>query len=226
MKKKPFYSELAYVFGILLLALGTALMERADFGISMVVAPAYLLHLKLSQFLPFFTFGMAEYTFQALLLLITVLVLQKSKLSFLFSFVTAVLYGLSLDGMMLFVRIVPFSSLFLRILLYILGFLLCCAAIAMLFRTYISPEVYELFVKGIAEKYRFNLHKVKTVYDLSSCLLAILLSFAFFGLWHFEGIKLGTILCTLVNGYTISLFSKLFDKFTVPRDALPLRRFF
>ena len=39
-----FYTELAYVLGILALALGTALMERADFGVSMVVAPAYLLH--------------------------------------------------------------------------------------------------------------------------------------------------------------------------------------
>ena len=45
--KKTFYSEYAYIFGILFLALGTALMEKADFGMSMVVAPAYILHLKI-----------------------------------------------------------------------------------------------------------------------------------------------------------------------------------
>ena len=44
-KQRVFFTELAYVLGILALALGTALMERADFGVSMVVAPAYLLHL-------------------------------------------------------------------------------------------------------------------------------------------------------------------------------------
>ena len=43
--KRVFYTELAYAIGITVLALGTALMERADFGMSMVVAPAYLLHL-------------------------------------------------------------------------------------------------------------------------------------------------------------------------------------
>ena len=43
--KKVFYSELAYVFGMVILALGTAMMELADFGMSMVVAPAYLVHL-------------------------------------------------------------------------------------------------------------------------------------------------------------------------------------
>ena len=67
-EKRVIYSELAYFFGILVLALGTALMERADFGISMVVAPAYILHLKLSEYLPFFSFGVAEYVFQAVLL--------------------------------------------------------------------------------------------------------------------------------------------------------------
>ena len=38
--KKTFYSELAYFIGIAVLALGTAMMEQADFGMSMVVAPA------------------------------------------------------------------------------------------------------------------------------------------------------------------------------------------
>jgi hypothetical protein len=48
--KKGFYTELAYILGIVVLALGTAMMERANMGMSMVVAPAYLLHLKISQF--------------------------------------------------------------------------------------------------------------------------------------------------------------------------------
>ena len=65
MKKRVFYSEMAYILGLLILALGTAFMERANFGVSMVVAPAYILHLALKGQFPFFTFGMAEYTLQA-----------------------------------------------------------------------------------------------------------------------------------------------------------------
>ena len=61
MKKRLFYTEAAYAVGTLLLALGTALTAYGGFGISMVVAPAYLLHLKLVQLLPFFSFGVAEY---------------------------------------------------------------------------------------------------------------------------------------------------------------------
>ena len=56
--RKTFSTELAYLIGIIVLAFGSAFMEKADFGMSMVVAPAYLLHLKISEFLPFYTFGM------------------------------------------------------------------------------------------------------------------------------------------------------------------------
>ena len=46
-EKKVFYSEAAYGVGVLLLALGTGLMERADFGLSMVVR---FCHYKLAAF--------------------------------------------------------------------------------------------------------------------------------------------------------------------------------
>ena len=101
MKKTVLYTELAYVLGMVGLSLSVALMTRADFGVSMVVAPAYLLYLKLNPVLPFFTFGMAEYTLQAALLLCTILTVKKFRPYFLFSFVTAVLYGFLLDGWML-----------------------------------------------------------------------------------------------------------------------------
>ena len=40
--KRTFSTELVYVFGIVFVAWGVVLMEKADFGVSMVVAPAYL----------------------------------------------------------------------------------------------------------------------------------------------------------------------------------------
>jgi hypothetical protein len=42
--KRGFSSELAYVLGIVFIAVGVVLMEKADFGMSMIVAPAYLFY--------------------------------------------------------------------------------------------------------------------------------------------------------------------------------------
>ena len=120
MNKKPFYMEWAYVLGIVLLAMGTALMERANFGMSMVVAPAYLLYLKLSAKFSFVTFGMMEYMLQAFLLVVMGIGLRRFKVSFLFSFVTAVIYGFTLDGCMLLAGFIPGGMVF-RVVCYVLG---------------------------------------------------------------------------------------------------------
>ena len=226
MHKRRFYTELAYVLGIIGLALGTALMERADFGLSMVVAPAYLIYLKLSQVWSFVTFGMAEYTLQACLLAAMALVLRRFRVSYLFSFVTAVIYGFALDGCMALVALVSGGDIAWRIGVYVVGLLLCSTGVALVFRTYIAPEVYELFVKKVSARLNRNISHFKIVYDCVSCLIAVALSFAFFGWWHFEGVKLGTVVCALVNGWLIGWIGRWMDSRLEYTDALPLRRWF
>ena len=226
MKKKYFPTELAYLIGITILAFGAAFMAQADFGMSMVVAPAYLLHLKVSQFLPFFSFGMAEYTLQAVLLVVLAIVMRRFKWSYLFSLGTAVFYGFLLDIFMKIVANFPEEAAAWRVLWYVVGLLLCTAGVSLLFHTYISPEAYELFVKEVSVKIHMDISKFKTIYDCTSCLMAILLSFMFFGWWYFEGVKLGTILCALVNGWMIGRFTKIFEAVFEFRDGLKLRKYF
>ena len=226
MKKKTMYTEMAYVLGIVILALGTALMEKADFGMSMVVAPAYLLHLKVSQTLPFFSFGMAEYTLQAAVLVLLALVMRRFRLSYLFSFCTAVIYGFVLDGVMLLAAPLPAQGAVLRFAYYALGMLLCSVGVSLLFHTYIAPEAYELFVKEASQRFGVEIHRFKTGYDCVSCAVGVLLSFAFFGLWHFEGVKLGTVLCALINGSVIGMCAKVLETHFEFRDGLPYRKVF
>lgn len=226
MQKRIFYTEFAYILGLTVLALGTALMVRADLGVSMVVAPAYLLHLKLSETFPFFSFGMAEYTLQAVILIFMMILLRKVKLSCLFSFVTAVLYGFLLDGATTIIALLPSLAPWTEYLLFVPGMLLCSAGVSLLFHTYIPPEAYELFVREISAKFCMDIHKSKTLYDCISCLVGIALSFLFFGMWHFEGVKIGTVICALLNGSVIRLFSRLFEKIWTFEDRFPLRKYF
>ena len=224
--KKTFYTELSYVLGLVIMAFAAAFTEKADFGMSMVVAPAYILHLKISQFLPWFTFGVAEYAFQGVLVLVTVLVMGRLKRSYLFSFVTAVLYGTLLDLAMALIAALPDGSFGIRVLWYALGTVFCSLAVSLFFHTYISPEAYELIVKEFSEKWRLNINKVKTAYDCFSVVLGIVLSFAFFGFGVFEGVKWGTVLCAVINGFLISRFSLLLERFFVFRNRFDLEKYF
>ena len=225
-KKKIFYSELCYVFGIIILAMGASIMERANFGLSMVVAPAYVIHLKVVNYLPFFTFGMSEYIFQGLLLIIMWIITRKFRPAHLFSFVTAVIYGLLLDGFMFLLDFLPDPGIAERIILYSVGVFMGALGVMFIFRTYIAAEVYELFVKEFSEAFKKDVGRVKLIYDLVSCLLAVVLSFAFFGLWKFEGVKWGTIICAVVTGPLITVMGKLFDRHFEVADKLKFRKIF
>ena len=226
MKKRVFYTELSYVLGIIILAFGTALMEYADYGMSMVVAPAYLVYLKLSQTLPFFTFGMAEYTLQAVILVLMVIILRRFKITYFFSFVTAVLYGFTLDAAMAVVGVLTGIIAGPKIVFFLVGMFCGSIGVSLFFHTYISPEAYELFVKEVSAKFKININKFKTGYDCTSCLIGIVLSFAFFGLWHFEGVKLGTVFCALVNGFLIGRCSAFFEKRWEFKDRFALKKYF
>ena len=226
MKKPIFYKELSYVFGLLILVCATALTERADFGMSMVVAPAYILHLKLSQVLPWFSYGVAAYVVQGVLLVIMVLILRRFRLSYLFSFVTAVLYGILVDWLMAMVAYFPADTFAWRLLWYVLGTVLCSFSIALLFHTYLAPEAYDLFVKELSRKFGWKIDKVKTTYDCASLLISVILSFSFFGFGVFQGVKLGTLVCALVNGFLIGQFSKLLERHFDFQNRFDIEKYF
>ena len=220
-EKRTFYSEAAYFIGIVILALGTALMTKADFGVSMIVAPAYLLHLKLSPYFSFFTFGVAEYVFQAFILIVLAICLHKIKKCFFLSFGTAFIYGIILDAMMFAVGKLNLYGIVWQIVMYILGLIICATGVALLFRTYFPPEAYELFVKEMSEKHNVSLGKMKTIYDFGSCILAIIMSLCFFG--GFVGVEWGTFVCAIFNGWLIGFIGRLLENRFVFKDGFSIR---
>ena len=226
MKKKVFYTEVSYALAMVLMAFAAASTAKSGFGVSMVVAPAYILHLKISEFLPWFSFGVSEYLFQGLLVVLTVLAMRKFKKGYLFSFVTAVLYGTLLDGAIALIAPLPADAFWMRAGWILLGTTLCSFSVSLFFHTYISPEAYELIVKELAEKFPLDIHKIKRIYDISSLILAVVLSFCFFGFGVFRGVGWGTAFCALVNSLLIGRWSKLLEKHFEFRDRFPFARFF
>lgn len=221
MKKPVFWREAAYLLGLVTLALGAVMLVKADFGLSVVVAPAYLVYRKLSGIWSFLTFGIAEYLVQAILLIALFVLLRRVRVIYLFSFLSALIYGRVLDGFQLLLAPLSMSMLAVRLVFFVIGVLLCAIGVALMFRTYLMPEVYELFIKEMARHHHIPLSKLKTGYDCASCLLAICLSFLFFGLFHFEGVKLGTVFCALVNGKLVGFCGGLMDRVWTFSAAMP-----
>lgn len=224
--KRIFYTEISYFLGLVIMAFAAALTELAEFGMSMIVAPTYILHLQVSKFLPWFSFGVSEYIVQGLVLILTAAIMKRFKLSYLFSFVTALIYGAALDLAMVIVSYIPSDGMVVRLICFVSGMFLCAVAVSLFFHTYIAPEAYELIVKELSKKFSININKFKTLYDCISASVSIILSFAFFGFGVFKGIGIGTIICALLNGFLIGKTSAFLEKHFEFVNGLPLEKYF
>ena len=120
--------------------------------------------------------------------------------------------------------LLPTAFWWQRVIYYVVGMLFCSAGVSAMFHTYISPEVYELFVKEVSGHFRVDINKFKTGYDCLSCLVGVVMSFLIFGLWRFVGVSWGTILCALINGTIIGRFSAFYEKHWTFYDRFPWRR--
>lgn len=219
LKKIKIYSELVYIIAQFGLTLAVAIMAAADFGVSMIVAPAYIV----SQKFTFFTFGQWDYIIQGVLFVIFCIAMKKFKFTYFVSFITCVIYGTILDMWRAVIPVLnpdvtaPGSmDLWVRIVMFVVGELLTAFTVMLFFKTYIYPQVCDLFVKGIVAKYGFDQTKCKRIFDLCCFMLSLILTLVLFR--GFVGIKWGTVIITLVNGVLIGACSKLYDKFfeTVP----------
>ena len=212
-KKIQNCGELAWLCGIVLCSLGLCLSARSGLGVSMIVAPAYNIYLKVSQYLPWFTLGMAQYMFQGLLIIATSLAVHRFKLKYLLCFLTAVIHGVAVDLWRLVIGSGVAETLTMKIFFCASGAIATSIAVALMLRTYLPQEVYELFVKEVADKYSFSVNKTKWVFDISSLVLGIVLMLVLFKEFSTQIIGVGTIVLTFLNTPLITLFGRIFDKF-------------
>lgn len=102
--------------------------------------------------------------------------------------------------------------------------LLTSFSVAMFYKTYLYPQVYDFFVKGVSGKFGIKLSRFKTCFDLSCLAVAAIMSLAFFR--RFEGIGWGTLVIASINGTIIGFFCRLFDKYFDFTPLFKIRRSF
>ena len=212
MKKLQKMNEAAWLLGVLLCALGVALATKANFGLSMIAAPPYIIHIFMENFFPWYSQGTSEYIWQGVLLLAMCIIVRRFRVKYLLTFVCAVIFGLAVDGFLwLLGGSAVYATLAARIIAFIVSEIITAVAIACYFRTDLPLPVYELVVSEIAKCYSLNMNKVKQANDLIMLALSLILAFVLNR--SFAGIGIGTIIITLVNASLIALAGKILDTY-------------
>lgn len=214
-KKVRLPSELMYVVAIFMLSFAVAMLAAADFGVSMIVAPAYITSLKFT----FLTFGQCEYILQGVLFAAFCILMGKVKLVYFSSPVCCLIYGAVLDWWR---RLIPAfnpgitppgsMSMPVRIVFFIVGVLLTALSVATFFGTYLYPQVYDFFVKGMSARFHKDRTKFKRCFDAACLGLSLILTLLFFR--RIQGIGVGTVIITFVNGILIGFFGRCYERYT------------
>ena len=232
MKKFSRSSELLWLWGILFVALGVALCSKADLGVSMIAAPTFVIQEAVSSLWSGFSVGVVEYLVQGMVLIILCITIRRFNWRYLLAFAVAVLYGYTMNFFLWILGGISFDAAWLHWVMLLVGDVLVAFGVACFFHTYMPLQVFELFVAELADRYKLNIHRVKTVFDLTLLVVSVSLTLILFGDigsfdWSsvgyssFHSIGLGTLVTTAINSPLISLMSRLIKRIFDPSARFP-----
>lgn len=211
MMNKKVVNIVNWVLSITLCSLGICLCTKASLGLSMIAAPPYIIHCFFRDTFSWYTQGTSEYIWEAVLIIVTCLAVQKFKPKYLLSVLTAVISGFVIDfWIWVFGGNGMYESLPARIIAFVLGSVIISIAIAFVFRTTLPPQVYELLVTEISEKYGFDKSRTKLVNDIAMFVITIVLARLLTHSW--TGVGVGTVIVTFANAPMIKFFGEIIDK--------------
>jgi len=227
IKKWQKTSEILWVFGILFVAFGVAICDKSSLGLSMIAAPAFIIHEALEKVFPNLTVGVVEYAFQGAVLVLLCIIVRKFNWRYLLAFIVAVVYGYALDLFIWLLRDWTVTTAIGKWATLLLGDIVVAFGVTCFFKTYMPLQVYELFVAEIVSKFDLKLTKVKQIFDISMLAISIILAIVLFGdvltfdwsqitTTSFHNMGLGTILTTAINSTLIGLGVKLIDVLFLP----------
>lgn len=224
MKKISKSSELLWLLGIIFVALGVAICSKANLGVSMIAAPAFIVYEAIAPIWSGFSVGMTEYINQGLILILLCVTIHRFNWRYLLAFAVAIVYGYTLDLFLFILGGFSCDAIWLRWVMLIIGDVFTAFGVACFFRTYMPLQVYELFVAEIASHFNLSINKVKWAFDMSLLVVSIFLVLFLFGDvgefdWStigyssFHSIGLGTLVTTVINSPIIALMGKIIDRF-------------
>jgi len=223
MKKLKNTSELLWIFGTVFVALGVAICSKANLGVSMIAAPAFVISEALSPFFSWISVGVTEYIVQGIMLILLCIIIRRFNWRYLLAFAVGVIYGYTLDLFIWLLSPVSFNAIWLRWVMLIAGDVCTAFGVACFFHTYLPLQVYELFVAKLTERFNLDLNKAKWTFDISLLAISLLLSFTLFGDagsfdWStigyssFHSIGLGTLVTTAINSPIIAFLSRVIKR--------------
>ena len=162
-----------------------------------------------SEVLPHLSLGTWTYIFQGLLVLILMLLQKRFVPQYLFSFVVGFVFGKLLDANELWINIL-LSTIWLRILYFVISYLLISFGIALSNRCCLPIIPTDLFPRELSKITGVSYSKIKISFDVIC--LAVTAAMTGICLHHIDGLGIGTVLAAFTMGKVVGLMGDYLDR--------------
>ncbi|NLC33917.1 MAG: YitT family protein [Erysipelothrix sp.] len=192
-----------YIFSLILMGLGIALITKANLGTSAVSSVAYVL----SKIYPSLSFGFFTFIINVLYVFIQVLILRKDfpKYQYVQVLVGPIL-GLFIDLSMFVLAFIVEPPFIVSILILCGGCLFIALSIISQIKADVIINPTEAIIKVISEKLNIEFSKVKVSFDSGLVVVALILSLIVFK--RIIGLGLGTLVSAFLVGYFLKFLKR------------------
>lgn len=204
-KKRVFRGEIALIIAVIINSFGVVLMLYSGSGISAISSVPF----AFSEVLPQLSLGTWTYIFQGLLVLILMILQKKFVPQYLFSFVVGFVFGKLLDFYELWIDVLP-TALWMRIIYFIISYLLISFGIALSNRCHLPIIPTDLFPRELSNITHLKYSKIKISFDVIC--LAVTAAMTGIFLRHLDGLGVGTVLAAFTMGKAVGMMGDGLDR--------------
>ncbi|MCD8027676.1 MAG: DUF6198 family protein [Erysipelotrichaceae bacterium] len=193
-----------FIIGLALSSFGTVLVTKGNLGTSQISSVPYVMNLEY----PVLSFGLWTFIWNMLFIMIQIFLLRKDfkPIQFL-QIIANIIFSVLIDVSDVCLSWLNADNMMIRIVYLILG----CMVLAFGITVEVAPNVIvvpgEGIVKALAFVSKMEFGKMEVHFDVTLIIIAIILSFMFFG--TLKGIGIGTVISALTVGRFCQHFEKL-----------------
>lgn len=196
------------LFGLLIgtcfISFGIAISSKAAIGMSPISSFPYVM----SLLLPVCSLGTWVFLWNVLFALLQIPVMGRQyKLYLLLQIPLAILLGYVTDFTKYLISPLSVSVYPARLLFQIFGVACSGFGVFLTVRSNLLMNGPEAFLHSIADRFGLSFGFLKSVFDISNMLLAVVVSFLAFH--RIEGVREGTVIAALFTGAFVNLFHRL-----------------
>lgn len=193
-----------FIIGLFFAGLGVAFTKHGGLGVTPVSSIPNVLSYEFTAM----SLGTWLIIWNCVLIVLQILILRRDfKLIQLLQVPLSFLFGKFTDFGMWLVSFIPVKNYPMQLVMLFIGIVVLGFGITLSVGANVIMNSGEAFVKAVSDKSGKAFGTVKVIFDVSSVIISVILSFLFFG-GKIVGTREGTVISALTTGFVVKFFTR------------------